>query len=654
MQKKIKKRLKKENLLRIFSKTLAFLFLVLFISFFVFLLTEATKIGPDFAKSLFNLEFNLGNKQAGIWFPLLVSFIVSIGALIIASYIGVRTSFFLVYRCKPKIRKKLSLIIDILSGIPSVIFGLFASQILSIFFRDILKLPPLSLLNVIAMLSFMIIPIVISLTTNTLTYVNNDLISVVVSLGENKTSAIYKIIKKEIKPQLTVILTLAFARTISETMAVNFVLQSVNYQEVINNNRFFTSDLKTLGSVISTFIFSENGDEQINGVLYIFGIIILILVSLLNFFAIWSANPKTLERYPFLKKISNFIYQVVWFIPNNISALFVDLTSTRQSVKKIKVNNINERSLFFKERLQSVVWIKLNYFLKIFQELICTFLAFGFVLAILLFVFINGSVAINNNGSTVFSFEADSTGRALVNTLVIILITITITFPLALLIAIWLNEYNNSKVVKNVFNFVIDSLSSMPSIIYGLFGLSFFLRVLQLSAGGANGTSLIAGILTISVVILPFLIRTCQQALNNVSWDLRISAFALGISKREVIFKIVLPSALKGLIIALILSINRIIAETAPFFITSGLSSSNLFHLSLPGQTLTTRIYGQLFSINSNAISVMLETSLVSVVFLILLIFFSSYLIPSLFLLNKQKWLVIKSKFQSFKLWKRT
>ncbi len=272
----------------------------------------------------------------------------------------------------------------------------------------------------------------------------------------------------------------------------------------------------------------------------------------------------------------------------------------------------------------------------------------------MLFVFINGSVAINNNGSTVFSFEADSTGRALVNTLVIILITITITFPLALLIAIWLNEYNNSKVVKNVFNFVIDSLSSMPSIIYGLFGLSFFLRVLQLSAGGANGTSLIAGILTISVVILLFLIRTCQQALNNVSWDLRISAFALGISKREVIFKIVLPSALKGLIVALILSINRIIAETAPFFITSGLSSSNLFHLSLPGQTLTTRIYGQLFSINSNAISVMLETSLVSVVFLILLIFFSSYLIPSLFLLNKQKWLVIKSKFQSFKLWKRT
>ncbi len=650
MKQKIKSRLKKDNWLRYLSQTVAVCFLLLFISFFIFLLIEAAKTGPDFTKSLLGLEFNLGAKKASIWFPLLVSFVVSIGSLIIASYIGVRTSIFLVYRCKPRIRKKLLLVIDILSGIPSVIFGLFATQILSSIFRDVLHLPPLSLLNVIVMLSFMIIPIVISLTTNALLHVESSLMTVAISLGENKTSVIYKVIKKEIKAQLVVILVLAFGRAISETMAVNFILQSVNYQEVIANDRFFTSDLKTLGSVISTFIFSENGDEQVSGVLYTFGIVIFVLISFLNFFAIWSTRPKTLERYPFLKKISNFIYQVVWFIPNNIGALFTDLTARRQQVKKITAANVEQRATFFKERMQTNHLNKVYTSWKILQEIFCAVLAFGFVLGILLFVFINGSQAIQRSGSTVFSFGVDTTGRALVNTLVIILVAIGITFPIALLIAIWLNEYTKSRIAKNTFSFVIDSLSSMPSIIYGLFGLSFFLRTLQLSAGGANGTSLMAGILTISVVVLPFLIRTCQEALNNVSWDLRVSAYALGVSKREVIWKIVLPGALKGLIIALILTINRIIAETAPFFITAGLASSNLFDLSLPGQTLTTRIYGQLFSTNSTAVDVMLETALVSIVFLMFLIFLSSYLIPYLFSFNKQKWLQIKSKLQ---LWKK-
>jgi len=140
-------------------------------------------------------------------------------------------------------------------------------------------------------------------------------------------------------------------------------------------------------------------------------------------------------------------------------------------------------------------------------------------------------VAAFSSTSTIFQFGKDTTGQAIINTLLIIIIAIGIGLPLSLMIAIYLNEFAKNSKGKKAIIFFIDSLGATPSILFGMFGLIFFIQTLGMSAGGTAGKSLIAGSLTILIVILPTFIRTIQQALQSVPQDLRTNSYALGAGK---------------------------------------------------------------------------------------------------------------------------
>jgi phosphate transport system permease protein len=131
----------------------------------------------------------------------------------------------------------------------------------------------------------------------------------------------------------------------------------------------------------------------------------------------------------------------------------------------------------------------------------------------------------------VFSFVNNSTGQAFVNTLLIIIIAIGIGLPLSLMIAIYLNEFSKDGKIKKTLLFFVDSLGATPSILFGMFGLIFFLQTMGMSAGGSAGKSIIAGALTILIVILPTFIRTIQQALQSIPKELRTNSYALGAGK---------------------------------------------------------------------------------------------------------------------------
>jgi phosphate transport system permease protein len=231
------------------------------------------------------------------------------------------------------------------------------------------------------------------------------------------------------------------------------------------------------------------------------------------------------------------------------------------------------------------------------------------------------------------------------NTLLIIIIAIGIGLPLSLMIAIYLNEFAKKGKVKKILLFFIDSLGATPTILFGMFGLIFFIQTMGMSAGGAAGKSILAGALTILIVILPVFIRTIQQALQSIPQELRTNSYALGVGKWETIRKIVLPAALQGITTAVILSIGRILAETAPLYLTSGLVSSSSISLINPGQTLTTRIYAQIYTADvHDGTSIMYECAFVTMVLVLLIILVIHVIIPAYYRF-KQRRLDNHSKF---------
>ncbi|QZX49182.1 phosphate ABC transporter permease PstA [Mycoplasma sp. E35C] len=609
------------------SFVVAWLFALSFIGVFGFIVYQSIPGWQSYGESIFRLEFNLVEQKAGVWSPLAVTLFVTFISLLIAAPIGVNTAIFIKFRLKKKLARVFRIVINILAGIPSVVFGLFAASSLGNVIQLIFNTKTSwNLITAIIMLTFMIIPTIVAMSYNSLESVSIDLLSASIALGTTKTKSIYKIFKKEAKNGIYVSLLIGLSRAISESMALNFILTSQNYNLISNSDfaEFIQSGLKTIGAIISYNFFAENGSENLRSVLYLFGLILFIFTILINVFVLFINRSSTKKKYPWVIKVETFIANIILFVPNKIYASFAYLI------------NLNKRSSNFFKTHKNTIRTKIYDFYRLFIEFLCVGLCLGFILWILLYTFYYGVIAIFSPDQTITSFAADSTGRATVNTLVIIFFGILISFPISLLVAIYINEYARNKRLKTIILFLIDALGSTPSILFGIFGLTFFIQTLGLAIGGASSNSMIAGILTISLVIIPSFIRMLQQALSSVPNSIREASYALGISRSETILKIILPQVTEEILSSIILTISRILAETAPLYITAGLSSSNHFSLGLWGQTLTVRIYAQLFSTSANAQNVMFEAAFMSIMLIFFFILISNLFIPYIFK-NKYK-----------------
>ena len=155
----------------------------------------------------------------------------------------------------------------------------------------------------------------------------------------------------------------------------------------------------------------------------------------------------------------------------------------------------------------------------------------------------------------------------ILNTLYIILITLVIVLPIGVGAAIYLNEYAANKKVVRIIELATETLSGIPSIIYGLVGMLIFVQFFSL------GTSLLAGSLTLVIMTLPTVIRTTQESLKTVPQGYREGSLALGAGKWYMIRTVVLPSAIDGIVTGCILSIGRIVGESAALLFTAGMAN---------------------------------------------------------------------------------
>ena len=158
----------------------------------------------------------------------------------------------------------------------------------------------------------------------------------------------------------------------------------------------------------------------------------------------------------------------------------------------------------------------------------------------------------------------------ILNTIYIILITLVIVLPIGVGAAIYLNEYAENKKVVRIIELATETLSGIPSIIYGLVGMLIFVQFFSL------GTSILAGSLTLVIMTLPTVIRTTQESLKTVPQGYREGSLALGAGKWYMIRTVVLPSAIDGIVTGCILSIGRIVGESAALLFTAGMTNEVL------------------------------------------------------------------------------
>lgn len=188
--------------------------------------------------------------------------------------------------------------------------------------------------------------------------------------------------------------------------------------------------------------------------------------------------------------------------------------------------------------------------------------------------------------SLTYTSENASLMPALINTIIMTVISLLIAVPFGIFSAIYLVEYakKGNKLIE-VIRLTTETLSGIPSIVYGLFGMLFFVNTL------GWGFSILAGAFTLAIMILPLIMRTTEEALQSVPDMYREGSFGLGAGKLRTIFQIVLPSAVPGILAGVILSIGRIVGETAALMYTSGTVAKVPSSVMGSGRTLALHMY---------------------------------------------------------------
>ena len=216
-------------------------------------------------------------------------------------------------------------------------------------------------------------------------------------------------------------------------------------------------------------------------------------------------------------------------------------------------------------------------------------LTVGFLFWIIWYILSNGLQHVDWNFITdnyTRTGEEQGIFPMIVATIYMVIASIAVAAPLGIMTAIYLTEYAKvgSRLVK-IIRFCTESLAGIPSIIFGLFGMTFFVAILGL------GFSILSGALTLSILILPVIIRTTEEALMAVPQTYREGSYGLGASKIYTIWRLILPSAMPGILTSVILSIGRVIGESAPVFLTAGMVARIPDSLLDSGRTLTVHLY---------------------------------------------------------------
>ena len=240
----------------------------------------------------------------------------------------------------------------------------------------------------------------------------------------------------------------------------------------------------------------------------------------------------------------------------------------------------------FGQRLKAYKRSKLSFLLAVLV-LLSAIITIGVLGYLIFYILIKGVPNLSPDlFSLTYTSENVSMIPAIINTLIMTILALLIAVPLGIFSAIYMVEYakKGNKLV-GVVSVTTETLAGIPSIVYGLFGMLFFVTYCHWKY------SILAGAFTLSIMILPSIMRTTQEALLSVPDSFREGSYGLGAGKLRTVFRIVLPSAIPGILAGIILAIGRIVGETAALIFTAGTVPEIAKNLMSSGRTLAGHMY---------------------------------------------------------------
>ncbi len=514
----------------------------------------------------------------GVFKMIIGTLAATVGALVIGGTLGYFTAVFIAFYCPERLKKIFSSTVNLLAGIPSVVYGFFGIMFLLPLLANFAPNNGSGLLATSLILGIMIMPTVVSLSKTSLEAVPRAYYEGALALGSTHSQAVFGTVTKAAESGVTASLVLGIGRALGETMAVVMVAgNSVAYPDsLFNSFRVLTANI--------VMEMGYAGEVQ-QGALVATGVILLVFVLIVNLIfgaiskkTIKSAVNKTGLFSRIFKKDdekSGVKNSVASGVASKItSGVATDEKSDEKGGEKTDAKNgVTKRNIFF-EKIGDF-FSSLKYKMKTASIGAGVSIGAGIfagitLLLIIGFVLVKGAPTLFTNphllfGKYEFNSEKITILPSIATTLMTVALSLLVAVPIGICTAIFLNEYaKKNNVFIKIIRGAIDLLNGVPSIVYGLFGMITFVALIK------GRSTIMAGSLTVGIMLLPTIVRSTEESLKSVQDSLREGSFALGAGKMRTIFKIVLPSALPGILSAIILSMGRVISESAPFIYTMG------------------------------------------------------------------------------------
>jgi phosphate transport system permease protein len=648
--------------------------LVGFIILYLFLESGGVIFEIGIADFIFGNEWVVERNAFGAAPLITATLLVTIGAMAISIPLGIGSAIFISELAPGRLKAVLKSAIELLSGIPSVVYGFFGLLVLTDWLRvnfDLATGKGWAAGSIL--LGIMALPTIVSVSEDAISSVPRSFREASLAMGATKWQTIRRVIVPAALSGITAAVILGIGRAIGETMAV--IMVTGNAAQIPDPIYDVFARVKTITGTLGI----EMGEVAIGSTHYhaLFALAVLLLLIVLGVNTAANMvlvrvqqrfNPKTREsrsRLPISLTVAYAKYnrRLADLLMVGAGAVFIGVVAGPLVAGVILLalvvsHHLVGRYLHTNIAKELLLLTVIGTIMLIMWGLVTALIGVALIVAvqyltrdldarkkqwgayaalsgiILLVIFLLGVILyyIVSNGLEALSWEfltesPRNNGReggiypAIIGTIYLVLGAIAVAVPLGMGAGVYLAEYAKEGRITRIVRMGIDNLNGTPSIVFGLFGYAFLVLFL-LPEFGFEGRSMLAGQLTLAFMVIPTIIRTTEEAVKAVPQAMREGSLAMGASKWQTIYKVVLPPALPGIITGIVLSIGRTAGETAPILFTAVVAMQRNLPNSL-GDAVMALPY-HLFFLASNVPDAKVNQSGTALVLLLLVLSFYS------------------------------